>query len=149
MSDGNLRNIFTQHLTAHFQPIETWSTGQGVPDTNYCFAGGHEGWIENKLTAANAVDISSYQVAWLERRARVGGRVFVAVRRVAAAGPRRGVASDELWLFPGRTARLLMLGGLKATAPLGNWAGGPAAWDWEAIRGHLVAESHKSLTFPK
>lgn len=140
MSDGNLRAIFQKHLpSAHWQPVESWSTGQGVPDVNFCFPGGIEGWIENKATDGWAVDISPHQIAWLERRARAGGRVFVAVRRVAQAGPRRGPACDELWLAPGAEVRSLKATGLaEGGAFLGFWEGGPAKWHWPTILKLLI-----------
>jgi hypothetical protein len=136
--DGGLRKLFQQHIpAAHWQPIETWSTGQGVPDLNGCLDG-IEFWIELKLTTAYAVSIRPHQIAWAERRLRAGGRVFLAVRRKADAGPRKGQAIDELWLFPGSAMRLVSSYGL-----LGNYAsslmqgGGPARWPWAAIESFL------------
>lgn len=133
MSDGGLRQLFQKNITqAHWQGIETWSTGQGVPDMNGCLNGA-DFWIENKLTNGWAVHFEFGQVAWIERRVRAGGRAFVAVRRQAAAGPRRGAATDELWLYAGSKARLLSEKGLKNCRPLGLWAGGPAAWRWDQV----------------
>lgn len=135
MTDGNLRKLFQARLPhAHWVPIETWSTGQGVPDVNFCFPDGVEGWIENKISHGYAVKISPHQIAWLERRSRVGGRTFVAVRRQAASGPRRGDAADELHLYCGADVRVLSLHGLESeVAPLGRWVGGPTRWGWPAI----------------
>lgn len=140
MSDGNLRSLFQKHLPdIHWQPIETWSTGQGVPDVNGC-CGGREFWIENKATGGWTIHFEPGQVAWAERRVRAGGRTFVAVRRQANAGPRRGQAVDELWLFNGESARALALNGLKAgPRPLVQTSGGPARWDWPKIRQLLLA----------
>ena len=134
MSDGDLRQIFSAHLRDfHWQAVETWSTGQGVPDVNYC-GGGIEGWIENKATATRAVDLSPGQIGWIERRIRAGGRVFIAVRRVTTAGPRKGAACDELHLFPGSCARSLLEDGLNDLKALGIWPGGPGKWNWDTIR---------------
>lgn len=135
VSDGNLRTIFQKHLPeAHWQPVETL-VGRGIPDVEYCFPGGITGWIENKLTNGWTVDISPNQIAWAERRVRVGGRVFLAVRRQTNAGPRRGAATDELWLFNGSQSRQVSLTGLKAPIqPIGCWPSGPSRWNWEAIR---------------
>src|SRR5260370_22560220 len=126
MSDGGLRKLFQDHLhtDVHWQAIETWSTGQGVPDLNYCFKRCREGWIENKLTAGYAVDISPQQIAWVERRARMGGRVFVAVRRKNEGRPRRGEPVDELILFTGAHVRSLATLGTNAAPFTGRWAGG-------------------------
>lgn len=132
--DGGLRSLFQRAFPeAHWQAIETWSTGQGVPDMEFCFKGGKSGWIENKLTSANAVDIRSEQVGWIERRVRVGGRVFIAVRKFCKAGPRRA-AADELHLFHGRDVRAIFLRGLVGAEPMAMYENGPANWDWPEIR---------------
>jgi hypothetical protein len=147
MSDGNLKNIFRAKLPeAHWQPVETWSTGQGVPDVEYCFPGGFSGWIENKLTAGWRVKYEPHQVGWLERRARMGGRCFVAVRRRCPAGPHRGPACDELWLFPGSKARLLLKEKMVASEALGIYSGGPAQWNWAAIKKHLTTKGLDNAT---
>lgn len=124
MSDGNLRLLFRQHLPhAHWQPIETWSTGQGVPDVEYCFPGGFAGWIENKSTSGLVVKFRVGQVAWLERRSRAGGRCFVAVRKGA-----------RLWVFRGRDARAVEDEGLRAERlALLCCDGGPARWGWPRV----------------
>src|SRR5580765_135563 len=101
MTDGNLRSIFQTYIPQfHWQAVETWSTGQGVPDCNFC-GKGIEGWIENKRTAAWKVDMLPEQVGWIERRLRAGGRVFIAVRRKHFGGIKKGKPEDELWLFNG------------------------------------------------
>lgn len=145
MSDGNLRTIFRTRLPeAHWQGIETWSTGQGVPDMNGCLQG-HEFWIENKLAKGWKVNFEPGQVAWAERRIRAGGRVFLAVRRQATAGPRRGGAFDELWLFRGQESRAVEADGLKGKqSVLGIWHNGPARWDWAQIR-IILAPSSPSI----
>lgn len=135
MRDGGLRDLFQKHLTqAMWVPIETWSTGQGVPDAHYSFADGTMGWVEFKQTSAWSVGIEREQSAWLERYARYGGRAFIAVRRQATAGMRKK-AADELWLWHGCDARVLMVDGLRSLniLPLGCWQGGPARWDWGAV----------------
>lgn len=130
--DGGLRALFMGRIkNAHWQAIETWSTGQGVPDCNVCLAGA-ETWIEFKTTATNALRISKEQVGWIERRLRAGGRVLVIVRWRCAAGPRRE-ARDELLIYDGSNVRALMLGGIAATIAMIRWDGGPRAWDWNAI----------------
>jgi hypothetical protein len=139
MSDGNLRQIFQKHLPdVHWQGVETWSTGQGVPDMNGCL-NGVEFWIENKLTSGWAVNFETGQIAWAERRIRAGGRVFLAVRRKAPAGPRKGDAADELWLFHGSYMREVSMEGIKAPRQYRCWEGGPAHWDWVEIGRILTA----------
>lgn len=134
-TDGGLRPIFRQRLTSvHWQSVETGMTGRGVPDSNGC-AAGVEFWVEFKVTVGWAVTLRPEQVAWLMRRARAGGRVFVAVRRRCAAGPRRGPASDELWLLDGSAADVLKASGLRCpdALVLGHWYGGPSRWDWPSV----------------
>lgn len=141
MTDGNLRKLFQKHLPeAHWQAVESFSTGQGMPDANYCFPGGAEGWIENKQTSGWTVDMRPEQIAWLERRSRLGGRTFIAVRRQVPTGPRRGAAVDGLWLYLGSQARELASRGLKnpKDEPLFKWSGGPANWNWPDIKAWLT-----------
>lgn len=139
-SDGGLRALMQTHLPEiHWQAIETWSTGQGVPDANGCLDG-KEFWLENKRTFGWKVDLSAQQIAWLERRARAGGRVFVAVRRMSAAGPRKGGASDALYIFRGTDARTLAREGLQSATlmPLCSSFGGPKSWDWAEVKRILI-----------
>lgn len=139
MSDGGLRQIFQKHLPKiHWQSIETL-IGRGTPDMNGCLSG-QEFWIENKLTSGWAVNFEIGQVAWHERRLRAGGRTFVAVRRQANSGPRKGAACDELWLFYGYDIRQLEAEGLKDLRfkTAGWFEGGPAKWYWDTIQGILL-----------
>ncbi len=114
--DDGLRPIFRSRLSGmHWQAIESGLVERGIPDSNYCARTsvlgfedrypGIEGWIEYKATSNYTVDLRPEQVGWLTTRARHGGRVFVAVRRRATAGPRGGAADDELHLFSGEFAR--------------------------------------------
>ena len=141
MSDGGLRVLFSDHLkSAHWQPCETWSTGKGVPDTNYCFPGGIEGWIEFKKTETFRLDISPEQVSWAETRMRRGGRIFLAARRKTTFGPRKGKPVDELWLFPGVAIRWLIQHPMKeAPGQFSKWENGPRNWDWVAVAQILTA----------
>lgn len=65
------------------------------------------------------------QIAWLERRARAKGRVFIAARR-----PER---PQSFWLFRGIDARELVSVRTTTTMPLVFAAGPPASWPWSAI----------------
>ena len=113
------------HLPAwHWQPIETWSTGQGVPDVEYCAPSGVSGWIELKRTDGWVVEVRPHQAAWIERRLRCGGRVHLLVRR----------KREELWLLPGRAARgLAMRARLSDAECICRWEGGPSAWRWDEL----------------
>jgi hypothetical protein len=137
-ADGGLRSVIHTHLKSvgDFQAIETGLIGGGVPDSNYCI-NGREGWIECKRTSGWTIgNMESAQVAWAERRMRNGGRVFCAVRRLREKSARTP-AADELWLLPASAMRLLLvktpLDCLPEPQILGQWAGGPANWDWRAI----------------
>lgn len=145
--DDGLRKIFRDQLRAGVQwtSIETGGTGQGIPDSEFCAAGGAQGWVEFKWTDGWAVTLEAEQIAWHTVRALRGGRSFIAVRRHTTAGPRKGKAVDELWLLPGWAAKDVKVGGLKWALEhadmgllLGRWAGGPARWDWAAVRRLLV-----------
>lgn len=125
--DGDLRKLFSTRMkSAQWTPIETGTTSQGVPDSEYCFSGGRQGHVEHKRTLAWAVVMRPEQIGWLLRRSRLGGRCFVAVRRI-----NRG--DDELWLFAGVDAAKVGAGGLRAVDPLLLCTGGPDRWDWAAV----------------
>lgn len=151
--DNGLRPLFRKHVPrpCHWQSVETGQIARGVPDSNFC-ADGVEGWIEMKATRGMSVHMRPEQIGWLLTRARHGGRTFVAVRRHVIAGTRRN-AADELWLFDGAAAEMLKTGGMATTAAApsgsvpysrgrllrGRWLGGPARWDWPAVRLAMLA----------
>jgi Holliday junction resolvase len=121
MIDGSLRQLFREHLPhVHWQAIETGGTGRGIPDLNGCFAG-IEVWIELKRMVGRRVLMRPEQVAWIERRARAGGRVFIAVRK----------GKEQLFLVGPTGARHLLEN--RFPAVLGRWSGGPRAWNWAEI----------------
>lgn len=139
MIDGGLPGLFKTHLPeAHVQRIETGGVGLGIPDINLCLQG-FENWVECKFTRANKVEISPEQVGWAERRIRAGGRVFLAVRKTAEAGPRRR-ACDELWIANGALTRWVAIEGLDALNGFNASChiGGPASWDWDAVKNILT-----------
>lgn len=104
MIDGGLRKIFRTKLRQfHWQAIETGGTGLGIPDSNYC-VDGLEGWVEYKKTHGFAIGLRPEQVGWHMKRARAGGLTTIAVRRQTEAGPRKGPAVDQLFMFPGAWA---------------------------------------------
>ena len=137
--DGGLRKLFVDHLKGwHVQPIETGGTGQGIPDA-HCAGQGTSCWVEMKRTDANAVAIDGMQVGWHERHHRAGGRTFVAVRRVTSPGPRKGAATDTLFIFRGADIRALHGGGLNGAIPILICKGSPAQWDWDAVKAALAS----------
>lgn len=145
--DGGLRGLFEQNMRrVHWQAIETGLTGKGVPDLNGCLDG-VDFWVELKQTPEWAVTLEPEQVGWILRRCRKGGRVFIAVRRKCAAGPRRP-AADELWLMAGAEAREAKDGGLRAVNPLGVWTGGPSQWAWDDLLAILTGSGPAPLHPP-
>jgi len=137
--DGGLSQHFQRNLPKwDWQRVENSAVGRGVPDLNGCFDG-VEVWIENKTTEGWKVGLRPEQSAWAARRARAGGRVFTAVRRLCSAGPRR-LAADELYLFGALQGQELILGDLKTVTPLGMWTGRPADWNWAVIQSILISK---------
>ena len=128
--DGHLRQLFRTHLRAgwDWQSVENWGVGSGVPDANFCGPGGVEGWVEFKVAIGWQVRVAPTQVAWIGRRVRAGGRVFVAVRR-----------DQSLWLFHGDRAMDLAMGDIRSVPNLGHWHDGPARWDWSEVGALLVS----------
>ena len=119
--DGGLRSLFSKNIPGHWTPVETGGTALGVPDSEYCLVGGYQGWVEFKQCKSNAVVIRPQQVGWIERRVRMGGRVFVAVRR-----------NDDLLLFHGEGVRALKVKGIAGAQKhlLGMWN---SKWNWQHI----------------
>jgi hypothetical protein len=142
-ADDGLRGIIRAHLPrAHCVTIETGLTEPGVPDLNVCLRPeGADVWIECKATDGWKPAVRPPQAGWMLARWAAGGRCAFAVRRRAAAGPRRGAAVDELWLIAGCAARELKragLGELPLSSILLVERGGPSAWNWLAVRYALL-----------
>jgi hypothetical protein len=131
-ADADLRRIIRNNLPhVHWTSIESALTGSGIPDLHGCWKG-VDAWIETKWTDGWSPKIRPFQISWLARRARSGGRGFIAVRRLCVEGTRRA-ASDELWLYKGEDAAKLKALGLQGLAPLARFKGGPAKWPWAWI----------------
>lgn len=127
MHDGGLRSLFRKYLPdGDWASIETGGTIPGVPDSNFCFPGGLEGWVENKQIWGWTVILRPAQVGWIMRRSRRGGRVFLAVRR----------KEDELHIVRGSDVEELARRNfsLKKFKTRGSWLGGPSAWNWDEVR---------------
>ena len=132
--DGGLRTLFRKNLPAwHWQSIESAMTGMGIPDSNFCYQG-LEGWVEFKECQGMMVRISPMQIGWLMRRARSGGRCFVAVRH----------KGSDLYLYHGALAAgLAQPGGVMGTPRLGKWTGGPALWAWGEVGDVLLGKGEQ------
>jgi hypothetical protein len=125
--DGDLRSTFRTHLPqAQWSSIETGATAGGVPDSEYCFAGGRQGWVEFKNVKGWRVNLRPAQVAWISRRVRMGGVVFIAARK-----------DYGLFLLHGRHVERLRDDGLQGAPWARCFTGGPANWDWRAIEMEL------------
>ena len=61
----------------HWQSIESWIIGAGIPDLNACYHG-KEIWIECKIHPRKP---TPKQINWWERRHAAGGRVFLMVKK--------------------------------------------------------------------
>lgn len=141
MIDGDLWKEVRKGIPhpVHWTRIETGDVSEGVPDVNGCL-NGVECWVELKATDAWAVSIRPMQIGWTERRIRSGGRVYMLTRRRHSGGPRKGPAIDELWIHHGRDMRhVLDLGLQRGPPPALQFGGGPACWDWDAVRRLLFA----------
>ena len=132
--DGNLRQLLRYYLPdGDWVSIETGGTAGGVPDSNYCFPGGLEGWVEGKMSRGWKVPLRPAQIGWMARRSRRGGRCSILVRRINGG-------MDMCYLVPGARAEELSHCDLSLkgfSCPV--WTGGPPRWDWEEIRRLLTA----------
>ena len=135
-ADNNLRPEIRSHnrVGMWWTTIETGLVTQGVPDLNYIADGGIEGWVECKATDGWAVKFQPMQVGWHERRYRMGGRTWIAIRRQSRGGPRSGPAVDELYMVPGAFVIELRDEGVNCGRARFLGAGGPGAWDWDEFR---------------
>lgn len=125
--------------------MESGGVTPGIPDSNSCSAG-TEFWIEFKETSSFTVDLRPLQVAWISRRVRHGGIVWIAVRRRHDGGPRRGDPVDQLYIVSGAHAAALALGGLNNVPASGRvWKGGPANWSWREISAVLTNPQERNI----
>lgn len=136
-ADNGLRPEMRTHLKPRSFWITTIETGlvtQGVPDFNYIVDGGCEGWVECKATDGWAVKFQPMQIGWHERRYRMGGRSWIAIRRQTKGGPRSGPAVDELYMVPGCYVIELRDEGVNCGRQRYCGAGGPSNWDWDEVQ---------------
>ncbi len=103
-SEAIFSKLLKKHMPieAHWQRIETGSTGTGIPDVNVCHLG-QDIWIVLKLVKGRKVDLSPTQVAWLTKRSRVGGVTWIMARHTYD-GPKIG-KGDAIYLWPGSMAK--------------------------------------------
>jgi hypothetical protein len=129
--DDGLRALFMKNLkhSCQWSPIETGDIIGGVPDATFCFDGGIEGWVEFKATDSWRPVFRPHQVAWIDRRSRLGGRVWVATRRRVKKG-------DDLYLTPGYHVKELATQGFTDNVLQDSYylTGGPRKWHWREVR---------------
>ena len=127
MSDGDLRRIFRERFRDwQWTSIETGAVSPGTPDAEFCSPTGVSGWIEYKKADHWQVKFQPFQVPWIDRRARLNGRVFVAVRR----------AKDSLYIIPGSRVLELEDAGLREFTPIQGK--GIRKWDWSEVERILL-----------
>lgn len=142
--DGGLRGTCNANLLGvFFQPIESWSTGSGTPDSHYLVKG-VSGWIEHKQTDANMIgSLKPEQVGWGERYWRNGGHHFFFVRQHWKDSARKE-ETDILWVISGKHGRLLKDKGLFGVEESGEHllkcVGGAARWNWDIVRKILLGQ---------
>jgi hypothetical protein len=142
--DGGLRAEFRKRFAGwQWTSIETF-TVPGVPDSEFITPDGIQGWVEFKRTDAWKVTFEPFQPAWIDRRARYGGRVWVAVRRKTTAKKHAG--ADQLWMVPGRDVLRLSHEGLRTFGfAYQTETQGPASWDWAWVEGLLRSPPSTTL----
>jgi hypothetical protein len=130
-ADDGLRPLFFKNLKhdCQWSPIETGDITGGVPDATFCFDGGIEGWVEFKATEGWKPVFRPLQVAWIDRRSRLGGRVWVATRR-------RVKLVDDLYMTPGFHVKELATQGFTDNVLEDTYCftGGPRTWRWSEVR---------------
>lgn len=131
-SDAGLRGILHRSMPeAQWTAVETGMTAGGVPDSEYCFPGGIQGWVESKRIYGRRVIMRATQVGWLMRRRRLGGRCFIAAYKKS---PQPAV----LMLWDGADAAALVNRRVDEVPAMGCWEGrSPADWPWDEIRSIL------------
>jgi hypothetical protein len=126
--DGGLRQKFRSKIPEwQWTSVETGAVSPGLPDAEFCAPGGVSGWVEFKQTAGWKVTFQPLQIPWIHRRARLGGRVFVAIRR----------KKDELYIVPGSQILELEEHGVKGLTPVEG--SGSRNWNWEEVKQILLA----------
>lgn len=129
-TDGGLRTLFRTHFRDwQWTSIETGAVSPGTPDAEFCAPSGCAGWVEYKQTSGWKVTFQPLQVPWVHRRWRLGGRVFVAVRR----------KKDYLYVIPGEKILELEERGVRDFVPIQGV--GARNWDWAEVERILTGDN--------
>ena len=83
--ESNLYNLIkTTIKTAHFTRIESY-TLNGIPDL-HCIYKGRTFWLELKANDINNCNLSKYQINWILKYQRHGGKVFILNKTIKERG---------------------------------------------------------------
>lgn len=131
MIDGGLRRIFREKFPDwQWTAIESGAVSPGTPDVEYCAPDGISGWIEYKKSDHWKVYFQRGQVPWVHKRARLGGRVFIAIRR----------KQDELFLISGDRVLDIEEQGLRGFEPVCK--NGIRNWNWKIVESILLGKEN-------
>ena len=128
-SDDGLRPIAVKMMKGpHWQPIETGSTGSGVPDLNGCWDG-VEVWLELKAVRAGikVKSLTAFQIGWIWKRVKRGGNVWIAVR-VHKERSVRIEPTDHIQVYHGSAVNLLAQYGIEARPSMKFPTGDQGGW---------------------
>jgi len=83
--ESNLYNLIkTTIKTAHFTRIESY-TLNGIPDL-HCAYKGRTFWLELKANNIKNCNLSKYQINWILKHQRHGGKVFILNKTATQSG---------------------------------------------------------------
>ena len=83
--ESNLYNLIkTTIKNAHFTRIES-HTLNGIPDLN-CAYKGHTFWLELKANNIKNCNLSKYQINWILKYQRHGGKVYILNKTIKERG---------------------------------------------------------------
>jgi hypothetical protein len=106
--------------------LETGAVCPGIPDSLFVAPGGTMGLVEFKQCSGWRVRFQPLQIPFIHRVSRLGGRVFIAVRR----------KKDELYLISGADVLELDEKGVKNFVPITGV--GSRNWDWNEVEQILL-----------
>ncbi len=134
--DDGLRSIIMKHIKdVHWTPIESSVTISGIADLHGLY-NSIDAWVETKRIYGYQIRTKPAQIGWHARRAREGGRCFIACRRRHLYKGTQTDGIDEMYLYSGADLEQLAEVGVRGNVPcLGHWTGGPTyGWNWREIK---------------
>ncbi len=129
-TDGGLYSLFKKQTPDWmWSRLETGAVCPGIPDSLFVAPGGTMGLVEFKQCSGWRVRFQPLQIPFIHRVSRLGGRVFIAVRR----------KKDELYLIPGVDVLELEEKGVKNFVPIAGV--GSRNWDWNEVEQRLLGST--------